>query len=194
MMRPDFFNELRWRLDRWRDEHSVWAKAGVVVLMLILAGSLGLATAVAVTNGSADASQVIRTTSNGEVQTGDVMMTTVNGRVQRVIRWHTRSGETVIQRVAGPTKFRTVKGDEIILAGATVTQPGHTSTLPGTTTPGSTVTVQGPSSTVTLPGDTQTVTVTENNTVTETVTQNNTVTETVTLPAETVTVTEPLAP
>ena len=144
------------------------AKVILVGLAFFALGSLGVATAVT-TNDLPDAStapgSTVQRTVNGETQTGVVESVTEGGKAKRVIHWRTKQGEIVTDTVEGPTRYRTLAGEEIFVPGPTTTvhdthavhDPGETVTLPGET--------------VTLPGET--------------------VTETVTLPTETVTVTQP---
>ena len=82
-----------------------------------------------------------------ETQTGVVESVTKDGEVKRVIRWRTKEGEIVTQTVEGPTRYRTLAGEEIFV-------PGPTTTVHDTRT------VHDPGETVTLPGETVTVTVT----------------------------------
>jgi len=145
------------------------ARVILMGLALFALGSLGVATAVT-TNDLPDASapgSTVQRTLNGETQSGVVETVTEDGEVKRVIRWRTKDGEIVTDTVAGPTRYRTVAGEEIFLQGPTVHD---------THTVHETHTVHDPGETVTLPGETVTL-------------PGETVTETVTLPADTVTVT-----
>jgi hypothetical protein len=168
-------------------------KKVVILAALVWCAALGVLTAKWVTGEAKAEDAIVLRTTNGVTQTGVVDTVTVGGEVHRVIRWKTKEGDTVTQRVTGPTRLRTVEGDPIYVAGPTrvrsITTPGATSTH----------IVQGPTRTVTLPAETvtntvhDTVTETVHDTVTETV--HDTVTETVhDTVTETVTVTVPLAP
>jgi hypothetical protein len=174
----DWLDETRWRFENWRYDHRGASKLIALLLLLGLLGLGGAAAVWAYNQGETVAytgGQVVRTTAEGEVQTGEVETVTVDGEVRRVIRWRTREGTTVAETVTGATQYRTVQGEDVLIAGPTstrtqaMTTPGQTVTLPGETVtlPAETVTVPGPVTTVTEPA----------------------VTETVTLPAETVTVT-----
>ena len=126
------------------------AKVILVGLAFFALGSLGVATAVT-TNDRPDVStapgSTVQRTVNGKTQTGVVESVTEDGEVKRVIRWRTKEGEIVTQTVEGPTRYRTLAGEEIFV-------PGPTTTVHDTHT------VHDPGETVTLPGETVTVTVT----------------------------------
>jgi hypothetical protein len=142
------------------------ARVILVGLALFALGSLGVATAVT-TNDLPDVSTARSTVQrmvNGEIQTGVVESATEDGDVKRVIRWRTKEGEIVTETVQGPTRYRTLAGEEIFV-------PGPTRTVHDTHT------VHDPGETVMLPGETVTETVTlptETVTVTETVTDPGT--------------------
>lgn len=133
------------------------AKVILVGLAFFALGSLGVATAVT-TNDRPDVytapGSTVQRTVDGETQAGVVESVTADGEVKRVIRWRTKEGEIVTETVEGPTRYRTLAGEEIFV-------PGPTKTVHDTHTihdPGETVTLPG--ATVTLPGETVTVTVT----------------------------------
>jgi archaellum component FlaF (FlaF/FlaG flagellin family) len=139
------------------------AKVILMGLAFFALGSLGVATAVT-TNDRPDIytapGSTVQRTVNGETQTGVVESVTEDGEVRRVIRWRTKEGETVTETVEGPTRYRTLGGEEILVPGPTTTVH-QTNTVRDTHTvhdPGETVTLPG--ETVTLPGETVTVTVT----------------------------------
>lgn len=133
------------------------AKVILVGLAFFALGSLGVATAVT-TNDRPDVSpapgSTVQRTVNGKTQTGVVESVTEDGEVKRVIRWRTKESEIVTQTVEGPTRYRTLAGEEIFVPGPTTTVH-HTNTVHD---PGETVTLPG--ETVTLPGETVTETVT----------------------------------
>ena len=126
------------------------AKVILVGLAFFALGSLGVATAVT-TNDRPDVStapgSTVQRTVDGKTQTGVVESVAEDGEVKRVIRWRTKEGEVVTQTVEGPTRYRTLAGEEILV-------PGPTTTVHDTHT------VHDPGETVTLPGETVTVTVT----------------------------------
>jgi hypothetical protein len=135
------------------------AKVILVGLAFFALGSLGVATAVT-TNDLPDAStasgSTVQRTVNGETQTGVVESVTEGGKAKRVIHWRTKQGEIVTDTVEGPTRYRTLAGEEVFVPGPTTTvhdthtvhDPGETVTLPGETV----------TETVTLPTETVTVT------------------------------------
>lgn len=133
------------------------AKVILMGLAFFALGSLGVATAVT-TNDRPDVytapGSTAQRTVNGETQTGVVESVTEDGKVKRVIRWRTKEGEIVTETVEGPTRYRTLAGEEIFVPGPTTTVH-HTNTVHD---PGETVTLPG--ETVTLPGETVTETVT----------------------------------
>ena len=100
------------------------AKIILVGLAFFALGSLGVATAVT-TNDRPDVytapGSTVQRTVNGETQTGVVESVTEDGEVKRVIRWRNKEGASVTETVEGPTRYRTLAGEEIVVPGPTTT-------------------------------------------------------------------------